>query len=199
METRERIIQAASHEMAEAGISKFRVRRVAKEAGTSIALLYSYFRDRDDVIAAAVISSYRQNLDETVALMCSPLVGVESSEGLRVALSALIDGSMESKLQLLRTQRNEYLAFARHNTVAAEGMAAILTEASARFYDAVVPLEQKSLLNPSMSARSFARIWLALLSLNTFRGEHQLSLDAAEWRQAMTLLAETSVRSPATR
>jgi len=198
VETRDRIIQAASDELADFGISKFRVRRVAKEAGTSVALLYSYFRDRDDVIAAAVINRYRLNLDEAVSLICAPLPGVTTTDGLRSALRQMITGAMDSRLQILRTERNQCLAFAEHNAVAAAGMNEIRSEESMRFYELVQPLEAKGLLSPSMSARSFARIWLALLSLNTFSGDHQLSLDAAEWRQAMELLADASVKGSPT-
>lgn len=198
MDTRDRIVLAASEELREFGISKFRVRRVAKEAGTSIALLYSYFKDRDDVIAAAVISLYRENLNEAVREICVPLEGVRTVEDFRRALHIMVEGSMGTRLRTLRAQRQSSQAFAEYNAVARAGLEEVRTEASTYFFERVHPLETQGLLSPALSARSFARIWLALLSLNAFGGGHQLSVDAEEWRQAMNLLAEAAVNQSAT-
>ena len=60
--TRDRILEAAAHEIERNGLTQFRVKRVALEANISIALLYSYFEDREDLIAATVVYRFRQVL-----------------------------------------------------------------------------------------------------------------------------------------
>ena len=47
--TRSRILESAALEIERNGLTQFRVKRVASEADISVALLYSYFTDREDL------------------------------------------------------------------------------------------------------------------------------------------------------
>ena len=57
--TRDTILKAASQEIELNGMTQFRVKRVAYAAGISVALLYSYFDDREDLIACAISHRFR--------------------------------------------------------------------------------------------------------------------------------------------
>ena len=60
--TRDRILEASAHEIERNGLTMYRVKRVASEAGISVALLYSYFADRVELIATTIVHRFRQVL-----------------------------------------------------------------------------------------------------------------------------------------
>jgi len=56
--TRDAILRAAAQEIELNGMTLFRVKRVAYAAGISVGLLYSYFDDREDLIACAISTDF---------------------------------------------------------------------------------------------------------------------------------------------
>ena len=77
--TRDKILEAAAHEIERNGLTQFRVKRVASEAGISVALLYSYFDDREDLIAATIVHRFRQVLLGQAEIFTTPLRDVETT------------------------------------------------------------------------------------------------------------------------
>src|ERR1022692_3165228 len=125
--TRDKILEAAALEIERNGLTQFRVKRVASEANISIALLYSYFEDREDLIAATVVYRFRQVLVGLAVIFTTPLQGVETTDGLRAALKVMI---CEAQLPLrteARILRIESMSFAGHNPTASTGIAAATT------------------------------------------------------------------------
>ena len=57
-DSRERILQATRARLKSGGILGLRVADVAKDAGTSITLIYKYYRDRDGLLAQALGDMY---------------------------------------------------------------------------------------------------------------------------------------------
>ena len=74
--TRDRILEAAALEIERNGLTQFRVKRVALEAGISVALLYSYFSDREDLIASAIVHRFRAVLLGLAETFTRPMLGV---------------------------------------------------------------------------------------------------------------------------
>ena len=61
--SRERIIEAAKHELHEVGILGLRVQDVAKRANTSVSLIYKYFEDRDGLLAQVLGDMHEERID----------------------------------------------------------------------------------------------------------------------------------------
>jgi len=61
--SRERIIEAAKHELHEVGILGLRVQDVAKRANTSVSLIYKYFEDRDGLLAQVLDDMHDERID----------------------------------------------------------------------------------------------------------------------------------------
>jgi AcrR family transcriptional regulator len=61
--SRERIIEAAKHELHEVGILGLRVQDVAKRANTSVSLIYKYFEDRDGLLAQVLGDMHDERID----------------------------------------------------------------------------------------------------------------------------------------
>jgi AcrR family transcriptional regulator len=193
--TRDIILEAASREIERNGMTQFRVKRVAFDANISVALLYSYFDDREDLIACAIVHRFREVLLGLAETFTHPLELVNTTEDLRQALRVIIAEAQVPARTEARIQRIESMSFARHNPTATAGIAEAKKEAATRIVDRVKPLEDKNLLAEGMSAVAFARIWYALFfGQIELEGEHALSVNADEWFTALTVLAEAAIR-----
>lgn len=192
--TRDKILDAAAQEIELNGLTQFRVKRVAAAAGTSVALLYSYFDDREGLIAAAIVHRFRQVLLAQAEIFTEPLRDVESTARLRDALTRVIAEAQAPDLSRARLARVESMSFAEHNSAASSGIEAAKREVSELIYERLKPLEARGLLAPGVSAVAFARIWYALFfGQVALEGEHALSIPRDEWLVALSRLAQAVV------
>jgi AcrR family transcriptional regulator len=189
--TKDRILEAAAKEIETNGLTQFRVKRVASDAGISVALLYSYFEDREGLIAATIVHRFRQVLIGTAEIFTKPLRNVETPEQLQTALYEMIAEAQSPERDDARLLRIESISFARHNPVARDGLADARRETSTMILDAVRPLAEKKLLKEGMSPVAFARIWYALFfGQISLEGEHDLAIPQNEWLTALDTLAD---------
>lgn len=192
--TRDRILEASAHEIERNGLTMYRVKRVASEAGISVALLYSYFADREELIATTIVHRFRQVLLGQAEIFTTPLRDVETTKQLRLGLERMIADAQDPARDEQRLLRIEGISFAHHNRTASEGIALAKQEASAKIVEIVTPLEIKGLLAPGVSAVAFARIWYALFfGQIALEGEHPLSIDNDTWLKALRSLANAVV------
>jgi AcrR family transcriptional regulator len=193
--TRDKILEAAALEIERNGLTQFRVKRVALEANISIALLYSYFEDREDLIAATVVYRFRQVLVGLAQIFTTPLSGVKTADELRAALTVMITDAQLPFRTEARILRIESMSFAGHNPTASAGIAAAKREASDLIMQYVQPLVDRNLLAEGVTGVAFARIWYALFfGQISLEGEHALSIDSDDWLQALLVLGESMVR-----
>lgn len=192
--TRSRILESAALEIERNGLTLFRVKRVASEAGISVALLYSYFTDREDLIATTIIHRFQQVLIGQAEIFTTPLRDVATSEQLRAALDTMIADAQDPARDEQRLLRIDGISFAHHNSTASAGIAMAKAEASDKIVATVQPLEEKRLLAEGMTAVAFARIWYALFfGQIALDGEHSLSINADAWLTALHVLANAVV------
>lgn len=192
---RDTILNAASREIEQYGMTQFRVKRVAYDAGISMALLYSYFDDREDLIACAIVHRFREVLLDLAETFTHPLEKVRTTDDLRRALRVIISEAQVPARTEARIQRIESMSFARHNPTASAGIAEAKKECATLIVSRVTPLEELGILAEGMSAVAFARIWYALFfGQIELEGEHALSVNAEEWLTALTVLAESAIR-----
>ena len=195
MTTRDKILEAAAHEIERNGMTQFRVKRVAMEANISVALLYSYFDDREDLIASTMVHRFREVLVGLAEIFTTPLMHVETTDDLRTALKVMIADAQIPERTEARLLRIESMSFARHNPTASAGIAEAKAEASALIMQRVQPLVDKNLFAEGMTGPAFARIWYALFfGQIALEGEHELSIAADDWLRALYLLADAAIR-----
>ncbi len=193
--TRDKILEAAALEIERNGLTQFRVKRVASVAGISVALLYSYFDDREGLIAATIVHRFRQVLLGSADIFTTPLRHVETTEDLRNALKTMIDDAQIPERTEARLLRIESMSFAQHNPTASEGIAEAKAEASAKIFACVQPLVEKHLLVEGVSGVAFARIWYALFfGQISLEGEHALSISSDDWLRALGVIGEAMIR-----
>src|SRR6202021_2757431 len=83
-QTRARILEAATTEFSANGLAGARTERIAESAGVNKALLYYYFRNKNDLYRAAL-----EEVAERVSLSSMSLLEQESSAGERLLRAAL--------------------------------------------------------------------------------------------------------------
>lgn len=194
--TRDKILESAAIEIERNGLTQFRVKRVASVAGISVALLYSYFSDREDLIAATIVHRFRQVLLGQAETFTKPLRHVETREQLRAAISVMISDAQTPERDEGRILRIESISFAHHNLTASAGIAAAKEETSSMIMEIVQPLVDKKLLVDGISGVAFARIWYALFfGQIALEGEHALSIKNDGWLEALNVLANAMVRA----
>jgi AcrR family transcriptional regulator len=194
--TRDTILEAASREIERNGMTQFRIKRVASDAQVSVALLYSYFDDREDLIASAIVHRFRQVLLGLAETFTRPLRDVSTTHDLRQAMRVIISEAQVPLRTEARIQRIESMSFARHNPTASAGIAEAKKETASLIVEHVRPLEEMGLFADGMTAVAFARIWYALFfGQIELEGEHALAVDAEEWITALSVLAEGAIRS----
>ena len=193
--TRDKILESAAIEIERNGLTQFRVKRVASVAGISVALLYSYFSDREDLIAATIVHRFRQVLLGQAETFTKPLRHVETTDQLRDAISVMIEDAQTPERDEGRILRIESISFAHHNLTATAGIAAAKEETSSMIMEIVQPLVDKKLLVDDMSGVAFARIWYALFfGQIALEGQHALSINNDAWLLALNILANSMVR-----
>jgi AcrR family transcriptional regulator len=194
--TRDKILESAALEIERNGLTQFRVKRVASVAGISVALLYSYFSDREDLIAATIVHRFRQVLLGQAETFTKPLRNVETPDQFRAAISTMIADAQTPERDEGRILRIESISFAHHNLTASAGIAAAKEETSSMIMEIVQPLVDKKLLADGISGVAFARIWYALFfGQISLEGEHALSIENDGWLEALNVLANAMVRA----
>ena len=132
-ERRERILAAARVCFGQDGFQGASVSSIAKSAGVSVANLYQYFENKEDMILAIV----EDNLQSDLALISGILNAERFIDGLDQALRAAVDAAENDALRLqilAEGSRNPYVA---KRIAVAEGKAVtalsqVIKDASAR-------------------------------------------------------------------
>jgi AcrR family transcriptional regulator len=196
MTTQERILAAAAREIENYGLTQFRVKRVAADVGISISVLYSYFEDREELIAVSIVHRYREAILGIVDALTLSLMNVETTEDLRQGLALMITETVQQIRAELRARRIESISFARHNMTASLGIASARKEADTLMLNRIQPIVDKGLLAENFSALTFSRIWYSLFFGQTkLEGDNDLSIDSEEWLDSLRLIANAIVRT----
>lgn len=114
-ERREQIVRAAVKLFSEEGYYSTTIQQIAREAGTSVGLIYQYFRDKDDVLFLSlqnVLETYEKEIPRALETAEQPL------ERLRLAIGAycrVVDRLREATVltyrstKSLRAERRRYI------------------------------------------------------------------------------------------
>jgi AcrR family transcriptional regulator len=163
---------------------------VARAADTSVSLIYSYFRDRDDLIAVVLVERYRRDIMELMEIICAPFEGVTTKTQFNDALMELVRRASDPDTVVGRRRRDESMSFAGHNLTAERGIDQVRAEIAGEFVTRVKHLEDLGLLRHDLSARAFIRLWFRLVAVGT-GGSHELAVSDEEWQEVLHLVARS--------
>ena len=160
-QTRARILDAAIHEFSENGLAGARTEQIAEEAGVNKALLYYYFKGKEDLYDAALESVANRVVASSMAAM-----GTECSAGERLVYFALnhfdrihSQRAFQSLMQqeMIRLHRGEENALVRLVDKVFQPMMFMLREvlAEGRSSGELVPVDKLQIMYAVLGANVF--------------------------------------------
>ncbi len=120
-EKRQFILQAAREIMISEGVKQVSIRKIARKMEYSPAIIYHYFRDKDDIINQIMKQGYQEmikSLDASNSPEDEPLLQLK--EGLRTYIASALNNPEEYKYMML----NDSPAILAHTSVLQEGSSA---------------------------------------------------------------------------
>jgi AcrR family transcriptional regulator len=179
------ILNAAREIIAERGEDALRVTEVADHAGVAVGLLYHYFKDRVDLIAAVRESQFRARLDADISQL-GELVSPRRGGGvLRTIINDFADPYHPERMEY-RMDRAQALAAARHNPDLMNRLAeaqAVMAENINRIVDEA---KANGILDPTLDTKAMGFflevIPLGLLLANVY-GDY--APDPKEWEKLL--------------
>ena len=109
-QTRQRVLEAATEEFAEKGLSGARVDEIARRSGSNKRMLYHYFGNKEDLYLAVMEAAYKKKLEEEIQL---ELTGMDPVEGMETLIRFTWRYYLENP-EFISLVNNENLLKARH-------------------------------------------------------------------------------------
>jgi TetR/AcrR family transcriptional regulator len=97
-----RILHAARERFLFEGVDGASLRKIAKDAGTNIGMVYYYFKTKDDLFLAVLEEVYGRLLEDMRGIMAEPLPPEERIAGLYQRLAAMSDDEFKTVRLIMR-------------------------------------------------------------------------------------------------
>ncbi len=108
--TRQRVLEAATEEFAEKGLSGARVDEIARRSGANKRMMYHYFGNKEDLYVAVMEAAYKKKLEAEIEL---ELTGMDPVEGMATLIRFTWQYYLENP-EFISLVNNENLLKARH-------------------------------------------------------------------------------------
>jgi AcrR family transcriptional regulator len=156
--TRRALLDATLSLLAERGESGVRVTEVARRAGTTTGAIYSHFRDRAELLAAAYIDKFEGEVVNDIDALEAVLVSATDVESAAAALLSLVIVPDDDFRRERRWQRIEALAATRRHPELVDRFARLQRELDDRFVAVLERARALGLLAADVDLRSVAAL-----------------------------------------
>ena len=171
-ETAQRILDAAEQIIDEIGEADLRVTEVAARSGVAVGLLYHYYKDRSDLVAAVRLHQYTRNTEADIAMMDEMLRAGATATAINNVAVAVIANLSDKERQRARRQRLAILAATEHNEELRLKVVARRNEISQRITDLIKSYQAAGYVDPDVDPVALTLLvealptGLALLEIN---------------------------------
>ncbi len=184
LSSRQKILDLAVAALELGGPASLRVNEIAREAGVAVTSLYHFFGNREGLLSAAQIASYRRATTQEFAAAEAALARCTSRSEFRALLEASI-------LHFLRSPENIANRRVRLQTYAAAlsrpDIATLLAEdqelQGERMFAFLEPLKAKGWVKPDVDTRTFGSFYLGVMLGHTQYEVGRPHLDIEAWNQ----------------
>jgi AcrR family transcriptional regulator len=179
--TRRALLDATLSLLAERGESGVRVTEVARRAGTTTGAIYSHFRDRAELLAAAYVDKFEGELSNDIAKLETLLASATDRDSAGEALLAMVIVPDDEFRRERRWQRIEALAATRRHPDLLDEFGRMQGELEARMVAVLERAQSLGLLAADVDLRSVAALLQAVplgLVLTDLDTEHAPDSDA---------------------
>jgi AcrR family transcriptional regulator len=156
--TRKALLDATLSLLAERGETGVRVTEVARRAGTTTGAIYSHFRDRAELLAAAYFDKFEGELSNDIEKMEALLAAATDRDSAAEALLALVIVPDDEFRRERRWQRIEALAATRRHPELVEQFAQLSHELEVRMIAVLERSQELGLLATDVDLRSVAAL-----------------------------------------
>jgi len=160
--TRRALLDATLSLLAERGESGVRVTEVARRAGTTTGAIYSHFRDRAELLAAAYVDKFEGELSNDIDKLEALLAGATDRDSAGAALLELVIVPDDEYRRERRWQRIEALAATRRHPGLLEEFARMQRELETRMIAVLERAQVLGLLADDLDLRSVAALLQAV-------------------------------------
>ncbi|MGZ8734053.1 MAG: TetR/AcrR family transcriptional regulator [Acidimicrobiia bacterium] len=160
--TRRALLDATLSLLAERGESGVRVTEVARRAGTTTGAIYSHFRDRAELLAAAYVDKFEGELTNDIDKLEAMLAGATDRDSAGRALLALVIVPDDDFRRERRWQRIEALAATRRHPGLVEQFARMQGELERRMIAVLERAQVLGLVAADVDLRSVAALIQAI-------------------------------------
>jgi AcrR family transcriptional regulator len=188
--TRRALLDATLSLLAERGESGVRVTEVARRAGTTTGAIYSHFRDRAELLAAAYVDKFEGELTNDIDALEAALTSATDRESASVTLLNLVIVPDDDFRRERRWQRIEALAATRRHPGLVEQFARLQQELDERMVAVLERAQGLGLLTADVDLRSVAALIQAIplgLVISDLDPNHAPERDA--WLQVVARIA----------
>jgi len=156
--TRRALLDATLSLLAERGESGVRVTEVARRAGTTTGAIYSHFRDRAELLAAAYVDKFAGEIGNDVSALEAVLDSATDRESAAAALLTLVIVPDDDFRRERRWQRIEALAATRRHPGLVEQFAQLQRELDTRIVAVLERARELGLVGTDVDLRSVAAL-----------------------------------------
>lgn len=156
--TRRALLDATLSLLAERGETGVRVTEVARRAGTTTGAIYSHFRDRAELLAAAYIDKFEGEVAHDIDALEGALDSATDAETAAAALTSLVIVPDDEFRRERRWQRIEALAATRRHPGLVEQFARLQRELDDRFVAVLARAQELGLVATDVDLRSVAAL-----------------------------------------
>jgi AcrR family transcriptional regulator len=156
--TRRALLDATLSLLAERGETGVRVTEVARRAGTTTGAIYSHFRDRAELLAAAYIDKFEGEVAHDIDALEAALDSATDAESAAAALVSLVIVPDDDFRRERRWQRIEALAATRRHPGLVDQFARLQRELDDRFVAVLERARELGLVATDVDLRSVAAL-----------------------------------------
>lgn len=186
-DTRERLEQAMLAELDLVGPTQLRLKQVADRAGVAISVIYRYFANREDLLAAALVHRFREVEPENRIPMTELLMEHRADPDVAERLvQYLVDPARVEQRHAVRVEIMRVYNMARQNDRALQALGEARAIASEEFLEQMNELEREGRFAPGVTGATFTRCLLGLLFGQTlFDDQLEFSVSRRDWEIAL--------------
>lgn len=154
--TKQLLLDAAMAEIAQTGIEGFRIESILKATGASFSSLYHHFKNRDGIITAALVASFRLAIDQDIDAIEAQAQHAKTTQDVANLVKAGLDGVLTDLGALTRDKQIAVLAASITRPDLQQAIASAQAEAANRVGQLFEGFKEHGLLPQTADIEGFA-------------------------------------------
>jgi len=180
-DTRERLIEAAVELIEEHGVTRLRLREVAARVGIQEPSIYTFFKNRDDLVIEASAARYQRGLFDLSAVFAGMVATATTKEEFRTAVATVVSATFTEERVPFRWARIGVLELARTRPKLAERLRRVQREADEALGTTIGQAAERGWVRDDVDPVTLARWIIGLVNARVFLELDPQRRGASDW------------------